>query len=190
MKSEKHIYAIATDTCYGLACSIDDIKSYEKIYKIKKRSFLKALAILVLDFDWLYEHTNLTEQQVDFLQNYQKPFTILCQCPAIQTLLQFEDDKHFYKNKDVYEKIALRVCHTPEQTKLMGRIWPLFLTSANVSGKPEIRTKQELKKEFAEYEHLIHRVWSDSDIQYKYASDIFEFDWETTNINYLRKKHE
>lgn len=184
---EKQIYILATDTCYGIWCSIDEVKSYEKIYKIKKRSFDKPLAIMVEDYNWLKENTDLTEAQVDFLKSYPHPFTIMTQCSAIEALLQFDEDKHFYKNKDVYKQIAFRVAHTPQQKKLIHRLGPIFLTSANISWQKEIFNYKDLKSSFEEYEHLIHIV-SKENLEWKLpSSDIFEFDWESLDIHFIRK---
>ena len=185
---EKSIYIIPTDTCYGIGCEISDIKSYEKIYKIKKRNFAKPLAIMVPDYNWLTENTYLTDEQINFLENYNSPFTILCDCPAIQALLQFDDDdKHFYKNKDVYWKIAIRIAHTKGQRKLLQKIGPIFLTSANKSWQSEIYTYKEVQSTFEEYEHIIHPIWKEDLDPLSKSSDIFEFIEDTTEIQYLRK---
>jgi len=83
------IYILPTDTCYGIACALEDKKSYEKIYKIKKRSFDKPLAIMVEDFKWLRNNTDLTDEQVDFLERYEKPFTVLTNSTPVELFLQF-----------------------------------------------------------------------------------------------------
>ena len=71
------IFLIPTDTCYWMACSVFDMKSYHKIYEIKKRSFKKPLSILVLDFKWLEYNTTLNINQIDFSKKTKTPFTIL-----------------------------------------------------------------------------------------------------------------
>jgi len=184
---EKFIYIIPTDTCYGIGCALSDVKSYEKIYKIKRRSFEKPLAVMVPDYDWLAENTYLTNEQIDFLQSYNFPFTILCECPSIQALLQFDDDTHFYKNKDVYHKIAIRVAHTKGQKKLLDKIWPIFLTSANKSWQSEIYNYKDIENIFEEYEHIMHPIWKEDLDPLTKSSDIFEFLEDTTEIQYLRK---
>jgi L-threonylcarbamoyladenylate synthase len=87
------IYIFPTDTCFGLACSITEIKDYEKIYKIKKRDFGKPLAILVENFEWLEKYTTLTKEQVNFLKNYKKPFTILTESSFVKIWLNFVDEE-------------------------------------------------------------------------------------------------
>ena len=67
---QKSIYIVPTDTCYGIACEISDVKSYEKIYKMKKRNFDMPLAIMVPNYNWFKENTYLTDEQIDFLKNY------------------------------------------------------------------------------------------------------------------------
>jgi len=116
------LYLIPTDTCYGIACPISEPKDYEKIYKIKKRSFDKPLAIMVSDFYWLAENTDLTEEQLEYLYTYKKPFTILTNASRIKMILNLEDEEFEYRNKDLYEKIAFRVAHTPEQKKLIKEV--------------------------------------------------------------------
>jgi tRNA A37 threonylcarbamoyladenosine synthetase subunit TsaC/SUA5/YrdC len=83
------IYILPTDTCYGLACPLEDKKNYEKIYKMKKRRFEKPLALMVKNFAWLSENTDLTDQQIDFLKAYEKPFTVLTNSTNVELFLQF-----------------------------------------------------------------------------------------------------
>jgi L-threonylcarbamoyladenylate synthase len=142
------IYLIPTDTCYGIACEITDSKGYEKIYTIKKRDWNKPLAIMVESFEWLEKYTPLEKEQIDFLKNYKKPFTILTNCSSIKHVLQYEDEEMKFDNKEVYEKIAFRVAHNKTQKNLIKKVGPIFLTSANISSKPEIFKKEDVEKEF------------------------------------------
>jgi L-threonylcarbamoyladenylate synthase len=129
------LYIFPTDTCYGLACAFDDKKNYEKIYKIKKRSHDKPLAIMVKDFAWLRENTDLSDAQVDFLETYEKPFTILTNSRNIELFLEYGDaDEEYFINKDVYSRIAFRVAHNGFQESLINSVGPIWLTSANISG--------------------------------------------------------
>ena len=65
------IYIIPTDTCYWMACSLSNIKNYEKIYKIKKRDLWKPLTIMIEDFNWLTKNTTLNKDQINFLKKIQ-----------------------------------------------------------------------------------------------------------------------
>jgi tRNA A37 threonylcarbamoyladenosine synthetase subunit TsaC/SUA5/YrdC len=134
------IYILPTDTCFWLACPITHYKDYEKIYKIKKRPFQKPLAILLQDFNQLQKYTQLTKQQIDFLKNYKKPFTILTESNYIKIWLNFVNEETWeeFRNRTIYEKIALRIANNDIEKKLIKEKWLLFLTSANISNKWEI----------------------------------------------------
>lgn len=183
----KDIFLIPTDTCYWIGCPIGDTDSYKKIYKIKNRGYDKPLAIMVSDLDWLYDNTTLTEEQLNFISEYNKPYTVLTDCPRISMLLEYEDDETSYPNKDQYKKIAFRVAHTKAQEKLLWEVGPIFLTSANISGEPENYTIEWLKKSFSKYMNELEIIEeTDLDPNIK-PSDIFEFVGESLELHYLRK---
>ena len=183
------IYILPTDTCFWLACWFDDKKNYHKIYKIKKRSFYKPLAIMVENFKWLEKNTDLTDKQVDFLKNYEKPFTILTNSDNIRVFLNFEESEDGkFQNDDVYNQIAFRVAHTPEQKRLIKKLWPIWLTSANLSNKQEVYSLEEIEKQFEYYlERWIIKNLGKYDLEKTPSSDVFEFDGESLEVNYLRK---
>ena len=180
------IYILPTNTCFWIACSFDDIKSYNEIYKIKNRPLEKPLAIMIESFSWLEKNTNLNKSQIEFLKNYKKPFTILTDCPYMKMVLNLEQEDFEYPNKEVYEKIAFRVAHNDVQKKLISEVWPIFLTSANLSWEKEIYSIEEAKKQFEKYWKKITFLWDDILPETK-PSDIFEFVWESLEIKYLRK---
>ncbi len=182
------IYLIPTDTCFWIACSINETKSYEKIYKIKKRNYEKALAIMVYDFNWLKENTSLTKKQINFLKNYKKPFTVLTNSNSISLWLNYENENGiWFQNRNIYKKIALRVAHNDSQKKLIKKLWPIFLTSANNSWKKEIYDINKLKETFSYYldkkivKILNWKIWRNK------TSNIFEFIWDNLDLKYLRK---
>lgn len=184
------IYILPTDTCYGIACPLEDKKNYEKIYKIKKRNLGKPLAIMIPNFKWLRENTDLTDGQVDFLQTYKNPFTILTNSTSVELFLKFWDDneEHFI-NKDIYDQVAFRVAHNDIQESLIASHGPLWLTSANLSGANETYSLEDVEKDFAYYiEKDIVEVMGNSNLDSDIApSDLIEFDGESLDLIYLRK---
>jgi len=184
------LYILPTNTCFWLACPIKDLESYEKIYEIKSREKSKAIAILVDDFSYFNEHTKLTSKQINFLKNYKNPWTILIDKQKIldQNLLEIINR---LPNSEIYEKIAFRVAHNFMQKKLIRLNWPLFLTSANKSGNPEIFDTISIKKEFSsEIEKHKIKIFAHNDYcinsSQKY-SDIFEFVGESEEVKYFIK---
>ena len=181
------IYILPTDTCFWIACALDDTKNYHKIYEIKKRPLDKPLAIMVESFDWMQENTILTLKQIEFLKNYKKPFTILTNCPRVEMILNLDQEDFEYKNKEVYSKIAFRIANNEIEKKLISEVWPIFLTSANLAWEKEIYSLDEAKKQFWKYKNIVFLwEWVKLDEKIK-PSDIFEFIWSSLEIKYLRQ---
>lgn len=183
------IYLIPTDTCFWIACSLSDIKAYEKIYQIKKRNLSKPLAIMVSDFKWLEKYSNLTKEQIEFLKKYDKAFTVLTDSDYIKMWINLEDENEMFPNNNVYKKIAFRVANNETEKKLIKEIWPIFLTSANLSDKPEIYKIKDLEDEFSYYldKKIVEIKWSFDLNPKNKTSDIFEFVWDSLEVKYLRK---
>lgn len=186
-----NIYIIPTDTCFGLACPISEPKSYEKIYKIKKRPGNKALSIMVPDFSWLEKNTPLTKQQINFLKNYKKAFTVLTDCNYLKMWLNFVDEEknEEFFNRDIYEQFAFRVAHNETQKKLLKEVGPIFLTSANQSKNPEIYSFSELEIYFWDLieSWKVKFLWAKKDLEKNPPSEIFEFVWDSLEQTFIRK---
>lgn len=214
------IYIIPTDTCFGLACSIDDKISYDKIYKIKGRPKNKPFAIMI---DEIYHLSSLlNEKQIEFLKNYSRPWTILIDKQKFNLInWELQKEQNHYKiekkqqnspfekglrrilknnnssdflaniinnkilNSKTYDKISFRVSNNDIQKKLISEIWPIFLTSANISWENEIYTIKELETIFWKDNDI--KILAKKDLQKVSPSDVFEFIWETTKLKYLRK---
>lgn len=172
------LFIFSTDTCFWIACKINDLRWYEKIYEIKKRDLNKPLAIIVSDFDFLRENTYINEEQINFLKKYNRAFSVL-----LEAKTDLIDSN--LANKDLYKKISFRIAHSEVQKKLIKKYWSLFLTSANLSGEKEIYKISEINDIFWNIPE-IEIFWEDIDDKNP-PSDIFEFIWETNEIKYLRK---
>lgn len=185
-----NIFIFPTNTCFWIACPISEIESYKKIYEIKSREKSKALAILVDDYKYLELNTKLNDNQINFLLNYENPFTILIDKEKILDK-ELLNQINKLSNSEIYEKIAFRIAHNFMQKKLNRLYWPLFLTSANKSNNPEIFDSKIVRNEFkSEIEKYSIKVFAHPDYcinSKQNSSDIFEFIWESLEIKYLRK---
>ncbi len=179
------LFILPTDTCFWIATPINDIEWYNAIYKIKKRGLDKPLAILVDSFEWLEENTILNDKQINFLKNYNKPFSILT-----KTKIDILPDN--IPNKEIYKKVAFRIAHNFMHSKLIRlNNSPLFLTSANRSWECELFSSHNIREIFeSEIKENDIKVfahpWFCIDSK-QISSDIFEFIWESTEIKYIRK---
>ncbi len=197
-ESEKNIFILSSDTCFWLACYIDDLENYKKIYELKDRDFSKWLAVLIDDFEFFEENKIFNKKQIDFLKNYENPFTILINTKKLEkikdknsNLKKILETVKKLPNKEIYEKIAFRVAQTFMQRKLIRLGGFLFLTSANKSGNSEIfssvKVKEEFEKDLEKFniKILAHNEFCINSKQK--SSDIFEFEGESLELKYLRK---
>jgi tRNA A37 threonylcarbamoyladenosine synthetase subunit TsaC/SUA5/YrdC len=96
------------------------LENYKKIYELKNRDFSKPLAILVDDFKFFEENKILNKNQIDFLKNYKKPFTIIVDRKKLNLQKEKILDKiEKLPNKKFYEKIAFRVARNFMHKKLI-----------------------------------------------------------------------
>jgi len=173
------IFAIPTDTCFWLGCPFFDEKSYFEIYKIKSRNENKPLSVVVKNFKELEKIANLNSSQINFLKEYSYPFTVLTPIKENFILPSFLD-------KNVYNKVAFRVWEKCLSETLLDEInFPIFLTSANISWENEIYSSDELVYIFKNKKIIVFS-WIIDKIP---TSNIFEFIWDSLEIQFLRKNY-
>ena len=145
---------------------------------------------MVPNFRWLRDNTYLTDEQVDFLEKYERPFTVLTYSDPVELFLKFWDgtEEHFI-NKDVYEQVAFRVASQTVDQDLVDERGPIWLTSANLSGAWETYTYEKIEKDFEYYiENNIVEVLGSYDLDPSIpASDIFSFVWDSLEVEYVRR---
>lgn len=173
-------YIIATNTCFWLACKTNDIEWYDEIYKLKNRDYSKLLAIIVPDFETLKKYTNITDEQIEFLKNYNKAFSVI-----LDTKNKSDFISENIKNKDLYWKISFRIA-TKENYEFVKENKAMFLTSANLSWLWETYSLEEIKEQFWDNFSKLKLIWNKKKLDIVPASDIIEF-WENNEIIFLRK---
>jgi tRNA A37 threonylcarbamoyladenosine synthetase subunit TsaC/SUA5/YrdC len=143
------IQIIPTDTCYGLAGVFTET-DYLEIYQLKGRDFAKPLALLVEDYEDMRQYIEITDEQIEFLRTYHRPWS--CLGRRICSLPEWMD-------ADQYSRLSLRVarvCFPIVQPFRHGGLaantstlsFPLYLTSANLSGQSESKTLAEARVSF------------------------------------------
>lgn len=173
------IFAIPTDTCFWLGCSFYDEKWYLEIYKLKNRDKNKQLSVVVKDFKELEDISNLNISQINFLKKYPYPFTVLASVKENFILPVF-------LNKNIYSKIAFRVWEKCISKDILEKIkFPIFLTSANISWETEVYSSNEIANIFKNKKIIVFP----KNINKIPTSNIFEFIWETTEIQFYRKNY-
>ncbi|MCD8210894.1 MAG: threonylcarbamoyl-AMP synthase [Prevotella sp.] len=116
-----------TDTIWGIGCDATNSIAVEKIYKLKKRSSLKAMICLVDSVERLCRYVrNAPEVALDIMRLAQKPTTIIFdEASGIAERLKAEDGS-----------LAIRVTKEEFSKELCYRFQkPIVSTSANISGE-------------------------------------------------------
>ncbi|MBI3591189.1 MAG: threonylcarbamoyl-AMP synthase [Candidatus Melainabacteria bacterium] len=134
---------LPTDTVYGLVCRYDSKSAVEKIYKLKKRTRKKPL--ILLGYNWKalkifvsVETLHATSQLQKLVQQWPGPLTIIL--PASKHVPKF-------LNND-FKTVGVRVPKNKFLLKLLKQCPAQVLasTSANLSGKSDLRPQKELLK--------------------------------------------
>lgn len=124
----------------------------------------------------MQKYIQISEDQIQFLKNYPYPWSFLGKRNTEFILPSFLD-------LNQYAMISLRVAENCIDANIRDTIqYPLFLTSANVSGQPESSTLEATKIIFPEISGF------DGGLCDKKPSDIFSLDSDK-NIIYLRKNY-
>ena len=167
------IFLLPTDTCYWLAWEFNE-QDYNGIYRLKWRDFSKRLAVLVRDMDSLRQIAEISDEQISLLENYNYPWSVVLPKNKDYILPSFLDGEE-------YMNIAFRVAQYCIPVDIRDSLfYPLFLTSANLSGKPESTTLPEAGEYFPWIDGY------DGWICNHPPSDIFSF-WVNNELIYIRK---
>ena len=130
-----------TETVYGLIADTTNEKAVEKVFRIKKRSKTKAIAVFIRDIKKVKELAFVDDKQESFLKKVWpgKVTVILKRKPNCGL------SKKIFANKKV---IGLRISSSKLINELVKKInKPLTTTSANISGKPaSIKIKEVLEQ--------------------------------------------
>lgn len=127
--------AFPTDTIYGLAVDLFNPEAIKSIYKIKERSILKPIPILIGDIQQLDSLVLNVSDRIPTIANafWPGPLTlILPKGPAIP------------KELSPYPTIGVRMPDHKFTMSLLKSTGPLATTSANISGDENPRTCQDV----------------------------------------------
>ena len=129
------LVAFPTDTVYGLGCLISNPEAIERIYEVKERSHLKSIAVLIGSPDQF----SLVSENIPpaALRLAQKFF------PGALTLV-VPRHPHLPTNLSIHPTVGVRMPNHPFAIALLNQTGPLAVTSANLSGKANPLTAQDV----------------------------------------------
>lgn len=135
------LVVIPTDTVYGLLADARNKKAVEKIFKIKKRSKMKPIAIFVKDIKTAKKYAFIDRKQEEFLKkNWPGKITVILKSKNNLS------EGVMAKNKT----IGIRIPDCKLVNLLLEKMnFPLAQTSANISGGEATTKIREVLEQFA-----------------------------------------
>lgn len=135
------LIVVPTETRYGLLANASDDAALEKLYQAKQRPGFMPTAIFVKSYDEIFVYGELTRSAEKLAKAY---------LPGPLTLILTA--KIPMKKYVVFRgKIGIRYSGSKFIADLLSRIdFPLSATSANISGKNECESIEEITKEFSD----------------------------------------
>lgn len=123
-----------TDTVYGLAANIFDSDAVRRVFKIKQRSPLKPLSILVSDIESINLVAKISNSQREIIRNYLPgPYTFILNKEKIVPRVVTSGSRF----------VGVRVPDSQIACDL-ARIFPITTTSANLSDREVLSTPDEI----------------------------------------------
>ncbi|MGH2621100.1 MAG: L-threonylcarbamoyladenylate synthase, partial [Anaerolineales bacterium] len=129
------LVALPTDTVYGLAANVWDGQAVTRLFEVKGRDPLKAVALLLAGWDGLLE---VAEPPLEYVRRLAARFW-----PGPLTLV-VKRLASLPAEVSPTDTIGLRVPDHPFALKLLAQVGPLAVTSANRSGSADSRTAAEV----------------------------------------------
>lgn len=121
--SDGGIVLYPTDTVYGLGANIFDIAAVKRVFKIKQRSLLKPLSILISDIDALDLVARPSNEQKKVMNNYLPgPYTFILRRKAIVPRIVTGGSAY----------VGVRIPNN-DISRRLASLFPITTTSANIS---------------------------------------------------------
>lgn len=140
------LVAFPTDTVYGLAAIPFQAEAVERLFWAKGRNAARAIAVLVGSIEDLGKVAARADERALRLARAFWPGPLTIVVPGLPSL-----PSQLSPNGTV----GVRMPNHPLALALLGEIGPLAVTSANLSGKENANTAQEVMKQLSGRIHLV-----------------------------------
>ena len=132
------IISIPTDTVYGICARINSKVAHDKLIKAKERPIDKSFPVMCKNEEQI-KNIAIVDQKAE------KLIKTLMPCPITIVLRKKEELPNYITNgKDT---IAIRMATSKTIEEIINKLGsPIFMTSANQSGKKECTNLEEIEK--------------------------------------------
>ena len=137
------VISVPTDTVYGICARINSSKAYLKLVSVKNRPSTKSFPVMCSDIEQIKNIATLDENALKLIKAFMPgPITLV--------LNKRPDVLSYINNAGTREtdELAIRMAPTPFLKELIKEVGsPLFLSSANKSGKDVCKSLDEIEIE-------------------------------------------
>ncbi len=140
------VVALPTDTVYGLAALASDTTGIERLYAIKGRNSAQAIAVMLGDAADLEKVSATPHEMVKQLVARFWPGPLTLVMPRLSSLPDILSPN---------ETIGVRIPDHPVALELLKLTGPLAVTSANLSGRENAITADEVLEQLDGRVHLV-----------------------------------
>ena len=137
------VISVPTDTVYGICARINSSKAYLKLVSVKNRPSTKSFPVMCSDIEQIKSIAIIDEKALKLIEAFMPgPITLV--------LNKRPDVLSYINNAGAREtdELAIRMAPTPFLKELIKEVGsPLFLSSANKSGKDVCKSLDEIEIE-------------------------------------------
>jgi L-threonylcarbamoyladenylate synthase len=148
------VIAYPTETAYGLGADFFKLKSIKKVYQIKGRDYKKPLSVIVSNLSMAKKLVKFNKTSLDLAKKYWPgPLTLVLKDTRYKHLFVFAQSRQDTNKSQILnskiQTLGLRVSSNELATAIVKKFGgPITATSANVSGKGECYTVDQIIKQF------------------------------------------
>lgn len=137
------VISVPTDTVYGICARINSSKAYLKLVSVKNRPSTKSFPVMCSDIEQIKSIAIIDDKVLKLIKTFMPgPITLV--------LNKRPDVLSYINNAGTREtdELAIRMAPTPFLKELIKEVGsPLFLSSANKSGKDVCKSLDEIEIE-------------------------------------------
>lgn len=145
------IIVYPTNTLYGLGVDAFNLKALERLFIVKQRTMDQPVSLMVASIEQLVQLFARTDERQQKVLRKLLPgkFTVILES-------KFKQNLAYFASGPSKTKVGFRVAELPFNQKLLIKFGnPISSTSANVAGKPNAKTVQEIIAQFGDRLDLI-----------------------------------
>lgn len=132
------VISVPTDTVFGLCAKITSKTAHDKLVKIKNRPTNKSFPVMCSDLNQIKSIAKVNKTGEALIKSFM---------PGPITLVLYKNDNLPDYVTNGKETIAIRMATSAEIKCLIDKInSPIFMTSANQSGKPECTSLDDIEE--------------------------------------------